>query len=201
MFPYGASAKVSAVQMLNLSTRSLAWVCLAISLGFSASAQERYQLSFRGVERSVNADGKETRRTINTRTLIRDWSSRAGVSNYNNLILAFHRQVDSRGDAIEVVNRKTGETVTTVFPLFFHESATSSTARTATEKRFAYVYNLYHSEFSRGTAILNERSSINRRGVTNRFIVSAEMLWYEIPEGTKGLRIDRGTFKTGKKLK
>ncbi len=192
---------MSAVQIQNLSTRRLAGLCLALSLGFSAAAQERYQLSFHGIERSVNANGNETRRAITTRTLIRDWSNRAGVSNYHNLVLAFHRNVDSRGDAIEVVNRKTGEMVTTVFPLFFPESATSSTARTVKQKRFAYVYNLYHSEFSRGTAILNERLSINRQGVTNRFIVSGEMLWYEIPEGAKPLRIDTGTFKIGRKLK
>jgi hypothetical protein len=192
---------MAAVQIQNLSTRRLACLCLALSLGFSAAAQERYQLSFHGLERSVNASGNETRRSITTRSLIRDWSNRAGVSNYHNLVLAFHRNVDSRGDAIEVVNRKTGEMVTTVFPLFFPESATSGTARTVSQKRFAYVYNLYHSEFSRGTAILNERTSINRQGVTNRFIVSGEMLWYEIPEGAQPLRIDTGTFKIGRKLK
>lgn len=188
---------VKTKQLLSLKAGLLLTAC-AVALG--AGAQDKYQLRFNGRSSSVNSSGVESTKVITEKTLVRDWSRRAGVTNSNNLVLALHRNVDSRGDAIEVVDRKTGDTITTVAPLFFTESAVSSSGKGTVEKRFAYVYNLYHAEFSRGTAILNENTSI-KNGKTNRFLVSADMQWYEVPEGTNGLRIDSGTFKTLKKLK
>ncbi len=172
----------------------------AISLAVSAGAQDLYQLKFSGRSSSVNSSGTEVTKVVTDKTLVQEWARRAGISNFNNLVLAFHRNVDSRGDAIEVVDRKTGQSVTTVAPLFFPESATATGPRGNTEKRFAYVYNLNHAEFSRGTAILDETTSI-KKGRANKFLVRAEMQWYEVPEGTNALRINSGTFKTSKKLK
>lgn len=176
----------------------LAALLLSSLAGFS---QNLHRLTFKGTLSTLDADGNEVTRPITDKTLIQEWAGRAGVSDLSNLTLAFHRNVDSRGDAIEIVDRKTGAHVTTVFPLFFPESASAQSSKGIVEKRFAYVYNLYQAEYSRGTALLNQQILINRKGQTNRFVSSGEMQWYQLPEGTNRLRICKGTFKVTKPIK
>lgn len=172
-----------------------------LALGLGAQAQNLYQLHFKGTSSTLDSSGKEVVTRITDKTLIHDWAAKVGASDFRNLILVLHRDVDSRGDTIEVVNKKTKEWVTTAFPLFFPESTSITTPKGTIEKRFAYVYNLNHSEFSRGTAIMDQQTVVNKKGQTNRFVVKAEMQWYEVPEGTNGFRINSGTFKAGKQLK
>ncbi|HLP77399.1 MAG TPA: hypothetical protein VK327_10835 [Candidatus Paceibacterota bacterium] len=190
------------MQIKGVFRRMTGLLVIAIQLGtgVDAGVQELYQLKFGGKSSSVNSSGDEKTTSISDRTLVRDWSQRAGIPYNKNLVLAFHRNVDSRGDAIEVVDKKTGETVTTVAPLFFPETAASTTSRGVAERHFAYVYNLYQSDYSRGTAVMNENTSV-KNGVTNRFVMTGEMQWYVLPEGTNGLRINWGSLKVGKKLK
>ncbi|HYG23110.1 MAG TPA: hypothetical protein VEH04_10030 [Verrucomicrobiae bacterium] len=168
---------------------------------FPGHAQTLHRLTFKGVCDTVDSSGKAVRRAINDRTLILEWAGRAGVTNYRNLVLAFHPNVDARGDSIEIVNARTGAHVTTVFPLFFPETAAVTTRNGTVERRFAYVYNLYQAEFSRGTAILTEQALVNKQGRTNRFIVSGQMQWYQLPEGSNNLRFCSGTFKVNKPIK
>jgi len=167
----------------------------------SVQAQSYYRLTFKGTISTVDSSGNEVVRKITDKNLIQEWAGRAGVTNFKNLTLALHRNVDSRGDAIEILNRKDGSHVATVFPLFFPESATAVSSKGVTEKRFAYLYNLHQSEFSRGTAILNQQLMINKKGQTNRFVSSGELQWYQLPEGAHSLRIGSGTFKVSKAIK
>jgi hypothetical protein len=174
----------------------------AVAIGVNpAQAQDRYRLTFKGTASSVDASGNENVRSITDKALIQEWAGRAGTTDFKNLALAFHRDVDGRGDAIEIVNRKDGSFVTTVFPLYFPQSASVTTPKGTTQKRFAYVFNLHQAEFSRGTAVLNQQTIVNKKGQTNRFVTTGEMQWYQLPEGTNGLRICSGTFKVSKPIK
>jgi hypothetical protein len=192
-------ASVGPMQLGRRLTRAGLLMLSLVSFCSSASGQELYKVTFKGTTSSIDSTGNEFQKQITTKSLIQEWASKVGVSNYNDLELAFHRNVDSRGDAIEVVNKHDGSLVVAVFPLFFPESATASTPKSAAEKRFAYVYNLFQSEVSRGSAIMNERMTI-KNGQTNHFIVDAAMQWYQLPEGTNRLRISTAKFKAGKKL-
>lgn len=174
---------------------------LALSGWCTAEAQSLHRLTFKGTSRTVDSTGASITRRITDASLVREWAGRAGVTNFKHLVLAFQPDVDSRGDSIQVVNAKTGQFVTTAFPLFFPETAAAATPRQRKEKRFAYVFNLYQAEVSRGTAILTEQAFINKQGRTNRFVVSGEMQWYQLPEGTNALRFCSGTFKVNKPIK
>ena len=178
-------------------------MCMLLALGFSfaALAQSHYRLTFKGTCSTMDSSGQSVSKSITDKSLVREWAGYVGVTNTKNLVLAFHPNVDWRGDAIEVVDARTGAHVNTVFPLFFPETATSVRPRLISEKRFAYVYNLRQSEFSRGTAVLSEQIMIDQRGRTNRFVASGQLQWYQLPEGTNALRFFSGTFTVGKKLK
>jgi hypothetical protein len=168
-------------------------------LGFDCGAQELYRLTFKGVSSSLDASGNSVDQKITDKTLIQQWASKAGVTNFQDLILAFHHNVDSRGDTIEVINKKDGTFIITVFPLFFPESATATTSKGTVERRFAYVYNLSQAEVSRGSVIMNEQTVI-KNGQTNRFVVDGEMQWHQLPEGTNRFQINSGKFKASKRL-
>ena len=174
---------------------------LLLTIGAAANGQTLYKLTFKGTSSTLDASGNAVDQRLDNKALIRQWAGHVGVSNFTGLQLVFHRHADSNdGDAIEVV-RKDGSLVVTAFPMTFPEPAVETSTKGSLERRFAYVYNLNHSEFSRGTVIMNEVTSINKQGKTNRFAVTGEMQWYEVPEGTNGLRICSGTFKAGKALK
>jgi hypothetical protein len=166
-----------------------------------ASGQSVYQLTFKGTTSMLDSSGEEKVTPLTDKMLVAEWAGKAGVSNLSNLVLAFHRNADSLGDAIEVVNRKTGDRVTTVFPLAFPETASASSPKGSTERRFAYMFNLYQSELTRGSAIYNQQMVVNKKGQTNRFVVSGEMQWHQLPEGPDGLKIRRGTFKASKRIR
>lgn len=188
------------MQIRKFRFHSLSTVLAAALLagGFSAAGQDLYKLKFKGTRGSLDGAGNAQEERLDNKTLIREWAARAGVTDVSGLQLVFHRNADANGgDAIEVVDRD-GSVVVTAFPMTFPEPAKASAKKGIIESRFAYVYNLYHSEFSRGTVIMNRVTTLDKQGGLKRFAVKGEMQWYEVPEGTNGLRICAGTFKAGK---
>jgi hypothetical protein len=119
------------------------------------------------------------------------------------LVLAYRLNADNAGgDTIDVIDKKDGTTVVTIFLMASPEAASTATAKGMTQKRFMYVYDIYQPGFSMGTAILNERTTLNKNGGTNRIVLDGETQWYWIPDNTtNALRIGTGKFNvSGKPL-
>jgi hypothetical protein len=56
------------------------------------------------------------------------------------------------------------------------------------------VYDIYHSEFSRGTAVMREQTFVGQTGRTNRLVLDGIMQWYWLPSLTNGFRICRASI-------
>jgi hypothetical protein len=191
------------VQTQN-AIRGLAMLALAMSLGLPITGNaQTYKISFTGTCSGTNGDGAVFKQQVNNKTLIRDWAGRAGATNFNNLRLVFHLNANGEGgDSIEVVNKKTGEYVVSVFPLMFPQSATQTTDKGVKEKRFALVYNIFDPGNVRGTYIVSQQMSF-KNGNTNNFNLDGQILWYQSPgpDNTNWFRICNGKFNaSGKPL-
>jgi hypothetical protein len=163
-----------------------------------------FKMSFKGTCNGTNADGSVFKQDVNNKTLIRDWAGRVpGVTNFNKLELVYHQDADGQGnDAIEVVNKKTGAFVVSVFPLMFPQTVSQSTAKKETEQRFFYVFNVFDPGSSRGTTIVSEQTSFKNGNLKN-FNLDGEMFWYQSPgpDNTNLFKICNGKFNaSGKPL-
>jgi hypothetical protein len=191
------------VQTKSFQTRKLLLLLAALSLSAVTQAQNLYKVNFKGAVTGVDSAGTEFSQALNNKTLIQSWAARVGISNHNNLILAYRLNADrTGGDTIEVINKKDGTPAVVIFPMASPEAASATTAKGITQKRFVYVYDIYQPGVSMGTAILNERTSLNKNGSTNRVVLDGDLQWYWYPDNTtNALRIGTGRFNvTGKPL-
>ena len=171
-------------------------LCLSVSL--TARAQ-LYRIDIKGSCNSLDASGNQITQALNNKAIVREWAGRVGASNVNDLELAFEPNASFQGHSIDLVNKNDGTILISVFPLAFLESTATPSGKSA--RRFAYVYDLNHSDFSIGTALMSEQISTARNGNTNRFVSSGDMQWYWLPTGTNAFRICTAKFQvTGKAL-
>jgi hypothetical protein len=166
----------------------------------AARAQSFYKVVIKGSCSSVDANGNQITQPLNNAALVQEWAQRVGASNVNELELAFQPNADFQGHAINLINKNNGTILIAVFPLAFLESTATPDGKSA--QRFAYVYDLNHSDFSIGTALMSERISIAHSGTTNRFVSSGDMQWYWLPTQTNAFRICSAKFRvSGKPLR
>jgi hypothetical protein len=170
---------------------------ILLSVPVAARAQNLYRVQIKGSCSSVDATGHQITQPLNNKILVREWAGRVGASNVNDLQLAFQPNAGLGGHAIDLVNKSDGTVLITVFPLTFLESAATPGGKTA--RRFAYVFDLNHSDFSVGTALMTERISLARNGNTNRFVLDGDMQWYWLPTQTNAFRICSGKFHVDSK--
>jgi len=191
------------VQTQKLIRRiALLGLAMTLSLPTIGSAQI-FKISFKGTCSGTNGDGAVFKEEVNNKTLIRDYGTRAGVAatNLNKLILVFHLNADGQGgDSIDVVDKKTGAFVVSVFPMMFAQVASQTTENGVKEKRFTHVFNIYDPGNFRGTAILSQQMNF-KNGKTNSFNLDGDMQWYLAPgpQNTNWFRICTGKFNSSGK--
>ena len=173
------------------------WSVLLSSV-ISVAAQNLYPVRVTGVCTTIDASGRAIDQPLNNRTLLREWAARAGVAGVTNLRLAFRQNGDiGGGHSIDLIRSGDPTPIISIFPLAFPESAATPSGRSA--KRFAYVYDINHSEFSRGTAVMKEQIFVSQTGRTNRLLLDGTMQWYWLPALTNGFRICRATIHVDSK--
>ena len=189
------------MQILNVVRKAgVLLALLFLSVSWTARAQNLYRIDIKGSSSSLDTSGNQVSQPLNNKAIVREWAGRVGASNANELILAFQPNAGFQGDAIALVNKNDGTILISVFPLAFMESAATPSGKSA--RRFAYVYDLNHSDFSIGTALMSERISTARNGTTNRFVSDGEMQWYWLPIQTNAFRICTAKFHVeGKALR
>ena len=174
---------------------------IGLSLCATAEAQNLYKIEFKGSCTGLDSAGNQVTQLLNNRAIVREWAARVGATNSAALDIAFHPNAGvGNGDSIDLINKTDGTILISVFPLAFPESTGTPDGKTV--RRFAYVYDLNHSDFSIGTALMTERISTAKNGSTNRFVVDADMQWYWLPIQTNVFRICTGKFHVdGKPLR
>lgn len=166
---------------------------VSLSLLGGAQAEQLLLMNFKGTLTMTSPDAKLVHRPMNSDALVSRYLENIGVSNASPYTLVFHQDSSDLGDTIEVVNKTNGVFACGVLRLYFQEHF--ERADGTLSKRFAYGYNYIHGN-SFGTAILNERTLLDKQGHTNRFVIDGSVHWY----WTNAMEVWSGTFTTGKPL-
>ena len=173
--------------------RRLAWPACALGASLSvicgARAEQFFLMNFKGTLTVTTTDKKLVNKPITSADVAAVNLQSIGITDTNPFVLVFHQDQSDLGDTIEVVNKTNGVFAVGVLRLYFQEKL--DRADGTLSKRFAYGYN-YIDGNSFGTAILNERTTINKNGQTN-FVIDGSLQWY----WTNSMQVWSGTFSTG----
>lgn len=186
----GLRPKDSRFRKLTLPAGAIA---LTLGLIGGARAEQVLLMNFKGTLTMTSPDAKLVHQPINSDALASHCLQTIGISNTGPFTLVFHQDSSDIGDTIEVVNKTNGVFACGVLRLYFQEHF--ERADGTLSKRFAYGYN-YINGNSFGTAILNERTTLDKQGHTNRFVIDGSLQWY----WTNAMEVWSGTFTTGSPL-
>jgi len=166
-----------------------------------AGAQSQFQFTFHGTCWTTNAAGQFISRKISNKTLIQDFVQANALTNAKSLALVYHVNADDRGDTIELVNTSDGTIVSPFLSLFFgtaFDRVALASGNGLQEKRIDYVYG-HQINHSIGSTLSDIRSTIDRKGNTNRSLISGQMDYIMLPDANHAtLQICNGNFTTGK---
>jgi hypothetical protein len=169
--------------------RQLLTIISAVLLlsGLSASAQAKLQLLFSGTCYTTDAQGRIVAQSINNQTLLQKAAQAGGLKDTSGLALAYHINGNELGDTIEVINRNSGDTLTTVFGLYFGESFGRQALLSASHrqmKRIEYIYTDQNSH-SLGSAFLTDYYFLDNNGNTNTTYVLGQMQYLILSGGSQ----------------
>lgn len=153
--------------------------------GVDARAQ-KLQMLLSGTCATLDGQGHIVSQPINNQTLLQAAATAGGLSDTSTLGLAYHINGNSLGDTIEVINRTTGATLTTLYGLYFGESFGREALLSASHKqmkRVEYIYTDQNSH-SLGSALLTDYFFIDANGNTNATYVLGQMQWIVTTDAT-----------------
>ena len=170
------------MKKLLLTMLSLLGVCSVTTV----SAQSQLQITLSGTCYTTDGQGRIVPTTINNQTLLQAAAQAGGLTDTSGLALSYHLNGNSLGDTIEVINRTTGVTLTTLFGLYFGESFGRESLLSASHrqmKRIEYVYTSQNSH-SLGSAFLTDYFFFDTSGNTNAIYVLGQMQWLTLTDST-----------------
>jgi hypothetical protein len=147
-------------------------------------AQNQLQLTISGTSSTTDSDGKIVSTSINNQSLLKSFAATKGVNDLTNLALAYHIHGNELGDTIDVINRKSGATVYTMFGLYFGEDfgRTALLSRSGRQlRRLEYVYTEQNSH-SLGSVLLTNYYFLDENGSTNATAVLGQMQYIVTPD-------------------
>lgn len=162
-----------------------------------------YQMVISGTSWTTNSQGVIVPTAVNNRTILQELGQRGGVTDTSSWILAYHIHGNDLGDTIEVIDTKTGGSLTTVFGLYFGEDASlgrmgllSGSHRQM--KRVEYVYT-DQSSHSLGSALLTNYNWFDSNGNLIKTAVLGQMQWIVTQDGTHDrVKVCSASFTTTK---
>jgi|SRR6185369_7469610 len=155
--------------------------------GLNASAQSKLQLLFSGTCYTTDAQGRIVAQPINNQTLLKKAADAGGLKDTSGLGLAYHINGNELGDTIEVINRTTGATLSTVFGLYFGESFGRQALMSASRrqmKRIEYIYT-DQNDHSLGSVFLTDYYFLDNNGNTNATYVLGQMQYLILSGGSQ----------------
>jgi hypothetical protein len=152
----------------------------------NGNAQGQLQILISGTCYTTDAQGHIVPQAINNQTLLQQAANAGGLKDTSGLALSYHLNGNSLGDTIEVINRTTGVTLTTLFGLYFGESFGREALLSASHrqmKRIEYIYTDQNSH-SLGSVFLTDYYFFDTSGNTNATYVLGQMQYLILPDST-----------------
>ncbi len=149
-------------------------------------AQSQLQIVISGTCSTLDAGGHIVSQPINNQTLLQQAATAGGLSDTSTLGLAYHLNGNALGDTIDVINRTTGATLTTLYGLYFGESFGRQALLSSSHrqmKRIEYIYTTQNSH-SLGSALLTDYFILDANGGTNATYVLGQMQWIVTTDST-----------------
>jgi hypothetical protein len=174
-------------------------VFAALALGaIQATAQNQLQLAITGSCSTLDAQGHIVSTPISNQTLLQAAAVAGGIS-VSGLGLAYHIGGNALGDTIDVINRNTGATLTTLYGLYFGESFGRQALMSASHqqmKRIEYIYTTQNSH-SLGSVLLTDYFILDSSGHTNTTYVLGQMQWLVTTDNTHpNTQVCSASFRT-----
>lgn len=165
----------------------------------NCSAQSQLQIALSGTCYTTDAQGHIVPQAINNQTLLQAAATAGGLKDTSGLGLSYHLNGNSLGDTIEVINRNTGATMTTLFGLYFGESFGRESLLSASRrqmKRIEYIYTDQNSH-SLGSVLLTDYYFFDTNGNTNATYVLGQMQYLLLTDSTHtNAQVCTATFTT-----
>ncbi len=173
-----------------------------------AHAQNELVLTFRGKYYLTNSTGYVVQIPVTEKTLMLEAAQAGGTSDISNMSLVYHVAGSSLGDTVDVVNRSTGATLTSILGFFFGDNTVQDvghvavTNSTGTEvRRIDQLFALYGGSFQSG-------QSLGGASVTKRFqqdlqgnhhdTVEVDVNYLAIRGATNNVHMVVGTFTSAR---
>jgi hypothetical protein len=175
---------------------------LAAVLTLSAAetqAQDKLQLLITGTCSTMDAQGRIVATPINNQTLLKAAAAAGGLTSTAGLGLAYHLNGNDLGDTIDVIDRTNGNTLSTLYGLYFGESFGRQALLSASHrqmKRLEYIYTT-QNDHSLGSALLTDYYFLDQNGNTNSIYVLGQMQWIVTTDTTHtNTQVCSATFTT-----
>lgn len=149
-------------------------------------AQSQLQIVISGTCATLDAQGHIVSQPINNQTLLQQAATAGGLKDTSTLGLAYHLNGNALGDTIDVINRNTGATLSTLYGLYFGESFGRQALLSASHrqmKRLEYIYTS-QNDHSLGSALLTDYFFLDASGNTNATYVLGQMQWIVTTDST-----------------
>jgi hypothetical protein len=149
-------------------------------------AQTKLQLTISGTCSTMDAQGHIIAQPINNQTLLKAAAAAGGLTSTAGLGLAYHLNGNDLGDTIDVIDRTNGNTVSTLYGLYFGESFGRQALLSASHrqmKRLEYIYTS-QNDHSLGSALLTDYFFLDNSGNTNSIYVLGQMQWIVTTDAT-----------------
>lgn len=168
-------------------------------MSISVLGQDRFYLTFRGTCWTTEASGRMTGHSVTEQAWLADYAETHGIQNAKSLAAVYHVNGDDRGDVIEVIDKKSGTVLDSLFGLFFGQSydrmALTNSDGTMI-KNIEYVYN-HQIDHSVGSALVSSQFPSSK--ASKRTTIQGQMDYLVLPDNSHStLQVCNGTFVTGK---
>lgn len=189
-----------------ISKTVLAVLGLASLLPVGCFAQNELLLTFRGSYYQADANGNIVGHPVTEQTWLLEAAEAGGTTDTSGMAIVYHVGGSGFGDTIDVVDRATGATLTSLLGLFFGDPSVEDighlpvyNAAGDQERRVDQVFVFYGGNFeageSLGSAFVTKRFQQDASG--NRHdTVEADLNYLALAEGTNATHMVVGTFTT-----
>lgn len=189
-----------------ISKSLLAVLGLACVLPAHSFAQNELLLTFRGTYYQKDANGNLLGHPVTEQTWLLEAAEAGGSTNTSGMAIVYHVGGSGFGDTIDVVNRATGATLTSLLGLFFGDPSVEDighlpvwNAAANQERRVDQVFVFYGGNFeateSLGSAFVTKRFQQDAFG--NRHdTIEADLNYLALAKGTQPTHMVVGTFTT-----
>lgn len=189
-----------------ISKPLLAVLGLACVLPVRCVAQNELLLTFRGTYYQTDTNGKVVGHPVTEQTWLLEAAEAGGSTDTSGMAIVYHVGGSSFGDTIDVVNRATGATLTSLLGLFFGDPSVEDIGHLPVydaagdqERRIDQVFVFYagnsQSGESLGSAFVTKRFQQDASG-NHHDTIEADLNYLALPELTGPTHMVVGTFTT-----